>query len=76
MDDITLMGVGLAKRVFHLHGSAGVASVVFLKMLSRAQCDQFLKCPLPPALLRIHTHHWWLMRLPKWCHVRRCGLLP
>ncbi len=31
MDDVTLIGVDLAKRVFHLHGAAGDGSVVFRK---------------------------------------------
>ncbi|MDA7430879.1 hypothetical protein PGB28_20665 [Primorskyibacter aestuariivivens] len=33
MDDVTLIGVDLAKRVFHLHGAAADGSVVFRKLL-------------------------------------------
>ena len=29
MDNVTLIGVDLAKRVFHLHGAAGNGPVVF-----------------------------------------------
>lgn len=44
MDNVTLIGVDLAKRVFHLHGAAGDGSVVFRKKLSRVQFEYFLKC--------------------------------
>ena len=43
MDDVTLIGVDLAKSVFHLHGAAVDGSVVFRKKLSRAQFGRFMK---------------------------------
>ena len=39
MDDVTLIGVDLAKRVFHLHGAAEDGSVVFRKKLFCVQFD-------------------------------------
>jgi len=44
MKDVTLIGVDLAKRVFHLHGAAVDGSVVFRKKLSRVQFEHFVKC--------------------------------
>ena len=61
MDDVTLIGVDLAKRVFHLHGAAGDGSVVFRKKLSRAQFDHFMKCH-PRCVVAMEAcgsaHHW------------------
>ncbi len=61
MDDVTLIGVDLAKRVFHLHGAAGDGSVVFRKKLSRAQFDHFMKCH-PHCVVAMEAcgsaHHW------------------
>lgn len=61
MDDVTLIGVDLAKRVFHLHGAAGDGSVVFRKKLSRVQFEHFMKCH-PRCIIAMEAcgsaHHW------------------
>lgn len=61
MDDVTLIGVDLAKRVFHLHGAAADGSVVFRKKLSRVQFEHFMKCH-PRCVVAMEacgsSHHW------------------
>lgn len=61
MDDVTLIGVDLAKRVFHLHGAAGDGSVVFRKKLSRAQFRRFMEFH-PRCVVAMEAcgsaHHW------------------
>ncbi|HIP23486.1 MAG TPA: IS110 family transposase [Rhodobacteraceae bacterium] len=61
MDDVTLIGVDLAKRVFHLHGAAGDGSVVFRKKLSRSQFRRFMECH-PRCVVAMEAcgsaHHW------------------
>ena len=42
MEEVTIVGVDLAKRVFQLHGAAADGTVVFRKKLSRAQFLPFL----------------------------------
>ena len=61
MGDVTLIGVDLAKRVFHLHGAAEDGSVVFRKKLSRVQFEHFMKCH-PRCIIAMEAcgsaHHW------------------
>ncbi len=42
MNQVTIVGIDLAKRVFQLHGAAADGSVVFRKKVSRAQFLAFL----------------------------------
>jgi len=42
MSEITLIGIDLAKRVFHLHGARSEGSVAFRKKLSRGQLLAFV----------------------------------
>ena len=42
MNEVSIIGVDLAKRVFQVHGAAADGSVVFRKKLSRAQLLPFL----------------------------------
>ena len=42
MDQVTTIGVDLAKRVFQVHGATANGSVVFRKKLSRGQFLAFL----------------------------------
>jgi hypothetical protein len=37
MDEVSIIGVDLAKNVFQLHGAAADGSIVFRKKLSRLQ---------------------------------------
>jgi transposase len=61
MDDVTLIGVDLAKRVFHLHGATRDGSVVFRKKLSRAQFSRFMERH-PRCIVAMEAcgsaHHW------------------
>ncbi|GAW36925.1 hypothetical protein RA2_04000 [Roseovarius sp. A-2] len=61
MEDVTLIGVDLAKRVFHLHGAAGDGSVVFRKQLSRLQFAKFIE-DHPRCVVAMEAcgsaHHW------------------
>lgn len=61
MDDVTLIGVDLAKRVFHVHGAARDGSVVFRKKLSRAQFSRYMECH-PRCIVAMEAcgsaHHW------------------
>lgn len=41
MSEVFIIGIDLAKRVFHLHSACGDGSVVFRKKLSRGQVQAF-----------------------------------
>ncbi|MDU9005419.1 IS110 family RNA-guided transposase [Sedimentitalea todarodis] len=61
MDNVTLIGVDLAKRVFHLHGAAADGSVMFRKKLSRTQFGQFIES-LPRCIVAMEacgSAHYW-----------------
>ena len=61
MEEVTIVGVDLAKRVFQLHGAAADGSVVFRRKLSRNQLLPFL-ARRPPCIIAIEAcataHHW------------------
>ncbi|WP_134680519.1 IS110 family transposase, partial [Paracoccus ravus] len=42
MSEVTIIGIDLAKRIFHLHGADGDGSIVFRKKLSRNQLLGFM----------------------------------
>ncbi|GAW35441.1 hypothetical protein RA2_02504 [Roseovarius sp. A-2] len=54
MNEVTIIGIDLAKTAFHLHGATASGEPVFRKKLSRAQVLKFLEAS-PPASL-----HWKL----------------
>jgi hypothetical protein len=54
MEEVTIIGVDLAKNVFQLHGAAGDGSVVFRKKLSRPQFARFMAQP-PPCLVAMEA---------------------
>jgi len=61
MDEVTVIGVDLAKSVFQLHGSGADGQVVFRKKLSRAGLRQFLQAQ-PPCVVAMEacaTAHYW-----------------
>lgn len=75
MEDVPLIGVDLAQRVFHLHGAAGDGSVVFRKKLSRAQFDQFMKCH-PHCVVAMEacgSAHYWGRSVAGFGHEVRLG---
>ena len=43
MENVTVIGVDLAKSVFQLHGAASDGSIVFRKKLSRSQFQLFME---------------------------------
>ncbi len=50
MEEVSIIGVDLAKNVFQLHGAAADGAVVFRKKLSRLQLARFL-AEQPPCLV-------------------------
>jgi transposase len=61
MNEVTMIGVDLAKQVFQLHGAAADGTVVFRKKLSRAQFPRFM-ASLPPCIVAMEacgTSHYW-----------------
>ena len=61
MNEVSIIGIDLAKRVFQLHGAAADGSVVFRKKLTRAQLLPFLASQ-PAAIVAMEAcgtaHHW------------------
>lgn len=61
IEQATIVGIDLAKRVFHLHGAGADGSVVFRKKLSRAQVLPFL-AEHPKAIAAMEAcasaHQW------------------
>jgi len=61
MNEVSIIGIDLAKRVFQLHGAAADGSVVFRKKLTRAQLLPFLASQ-PASIVAMEAcataHHW------------------
>lgn len=61
MDEITTIGLDIAKNVFQLHGVDAQGQVVLRKALRRAQMGAFF-ARLPPCLIGMEAcataHHW------------------
>lgn len=61
MNEVTIVGIDLAKRVFQVHGAAADGSVVFRKKLSRTQLLPFL-AQQPICMVAMEacatSHHW------------------
>lgn len=61
MENVSIVGIDLAKRSFQLHGAAADGSVVFRKKLSRPQLTAFLS-KLPRCVFAMEacakSHHW------------------
>ena len=59
MNEVTIIGVDLAKNVFQLHGAAAEGTVVFRKKLSRPQFQRFMsdhpRCVVAMKLAGEHT---------------------
>lgn len=61
MEEVTIVGLDLAKRVFQLHGARSDGSVAFRKKLSRGQVTTFL-AKLPRCVVAMEayaTAHFW-----------------
>lgn len=61
MNELTIIGVDLAKRVFQVHGAATDGQVVFRKKLTRPQFEKFIK-DQPRCIVAMEAcataHHW------------------
>jgi transposase len=61
MNEVSIIGIDVAKRVFQLHGAAADGSVVFRKKLARAQLLPFLASQ-PACIVAMEAcgtaHHW------------------
>lgn len=61
MDEISIVGVDLAKQVFQIHGATSDGRAVFRKKLSRPQFAKFMSA-LPPCIVAMEacgTAHYW-----------------
>jgi transposase len=73
MEQVTIVGVDLAKRVFQVHGAAANGAVVFRKKLTRAQFLAFLR-KLPACTVAMEacaTSHFWGREIAKLGHAVR-----
>jgi len=70
MNEVTLIGVDLAKSVFQLHGASADGGTVFRKKLSRAQFKKFMH-QTPSCLVAMEacaTAHYWGRELTELGH--------
>ena len=61
MNEVSIIGLDLAKNVFQAHGAGADGSVVFRRKLSRAQLLKFIG-QQPPCIVAMEAcasaHHW------------------
>ena len=73
MRKVTIIGVDLAKNVFHLHGAAADGTVLFRKKLSRPQFLQFMtdhpRCVV--AMEACGGSHYWAREMTRIGHEAR-----
>jgi len=70
MDEVSIVGVDLAKQVFQVHGAAADGRVLFRKKLSRPQFARFMAA-LPPRIVAMETcgtAHYWGRELSRHGH--------
>ena len=73
MEQITTIGLDLAKNVFQVHGVGAAGKVLVRKQLRRAEVLRFF-APLPPCLVGMEacgTAHHWARELTKLGHTVR-----
>ncbi|WP_209427882.1 IS110 family transposase [Pararhodobacter sp. SW119] len=73
MDEISIIGVDLAKQVFQVHGAAADGQVLFRKKLSRPQFAKFMAA-VPPCVVAMEacgTAHYWGRELARHGHAVR-----
>ncbi|WP_292291936.1 hypothetical protein [Marivita sp.] len=70
MTNATIIGLDLAKNVFHAHGAPGSGSVVFRKKLARNQVLPFLseKPACIVAMEACATAHGWAREIERLGH--------
>ncbi|EGL64064.1 transposase IS116/IS110/IS902 family protein [Agrobacterium sp. ATCC 31749] len=70
MEEVSIVGVDLAKQVFQVHGAAADGRVLFRKKLSRLQFPKFMAA-LPPCVVAMEacgTAHYWGRELAGFGH--------
>lgn len=70
MDEVSIVGVDLAKQVFQVHGATQDGRVLFRKRLSRLQFPKFMAA-LPPCVIAMEacgTAHYWGRELSSFGH--------
>src|ERR1043166_8582633 len=69
MDEISMIGLDIAKNVFHIHGVNASGAPVLRRQLRRGQVEGFF-AKLPPTLVGLEAcgsaHHWARV-------ISRCG---
>ena len=64
MNEVTIIGLDLAKNIFQAHGAGADGSVIFRRKLSRAQLLKFIG-EHPPCVVAMEAcasaHHWGRM---------------
>ena len=73
MNEITTIGLDLAKKVFQVHGIDAAGEVVMRRSLRRAQVLAWFAA-LPPCLIGLEacaTSHYWARELRKLGHTVR-----
>lgn len=73
MNEVSTVGIDLAKSVFQIHGSGSDGSVVFRKKLRRDQVVGFFT-QLPPCLVAMEacaSAHYWAREIAKLGHDTR-----
>lgn len=73
MSEVTLVGVDLAKNVFHLHGAAADGTVLFRKKLTRLQFQRFMSThpPTGVAMEACGSAHHWAREMTQMGHAPR-----
>lgn len=70
MDEVSIVGIDLAKQVIQVHGAAADGRVLFRKKLSRPQFAKFM-ASLPPCIVAMEacgTAHYWGRELSRLGH--------
>src|ERR671938_600857 len=73
MNQVSTVGLDLAKHIFQLHGADSAGAVVFRKRLRRGQLLAFL-ATLPPCTVAMEacgSAHYWGREIAKLCHTVR-----
>lgn len=76
MEEVSIVGVDLAKQVFQIHGAAADGRVLFRKKLSRSQFAKFMMslAPCVVAMEACGTAHYWGREFS--CHGHEVRLIP
>lgn len=68
MEDVGIVGLDLAKRIFQVHGATSDGRVVYRRKLSRGQVRAFFE-QLPPCVVAMEacaTAHFWARDQRAW----------